>query len=786
MKLKERYRNWKESRLDQYNWVAYRIFHPISDRLADSTSYGSILSSAAITTPTRIYISKVLLNAVVIWFIITLLSNLFAIPDIWLTTIHNIANFILSITSIPIIIESIGLKVVGILNTIVSFGTTIEISVVIEELEATIRNIGESITIIGAILLGFVTIFDSILIPLSDMVGQLTSNIISEGSSSVSIDSTIDPLVSLIPPRNQIRNIIAFIIAPLITIFYLIYKILWPKYIASERGRQIDNNLARSYTFMHALSEGGLGIYEVMSKLAKSEDAYGEVSKSFKKIVRNANKGGGSLSSAISETAEETPSEELKSFLNGLTNSIETGSDINAYIESRAERALEDARERQENRLGMYELISEGYIIIFVAAPVFFIILQLVEAMVGSVNRDTAQIVPYLIIPVGGFMISVIIYLTGKQANPEYNELKPSMSSKWYDIEVYGEQKQKYRSNAHKVSASLRKLKSYFLAPIVKVKYNPKLSIIVTAPIALLTILLGIELGYIPTSGISVQEANQIEGVSGEVSLLERMDQNHLSMTIFAIYLPFMIISLPWSILYEMKRRQREKVLSQLPQLFSSIAEANKRGLTLQESIESTAQSSDSKLYNELQKAIRTSKFTKDINGSLIRFANEIRVPRLSQSVRLLVEANRVSSNVTVVVDKIAEDLEAKYSLTRDRKQRARIYVVIVFVAFFIGSAVLIALDVTFFGFIAEEIGANSGGSGGAGEQAPSEASYGQDLPIDFFRRVFIHTLLALAFVSGTVAGMMENGKPANGLKYSILMSTLALLGFILIPEIVA
>jgi flagellar protein FlaJ len=784
MTLRERYSNWKKSRIDQYNWIAYRIFHPISDLLTDKTSYSSVLTSAAITTPTRIYISKVMLNAVLVWLILTLMSNIFAIPDSWLETIYNMANFVLSITSLPIIMQSIGLEVVNVLDTVVSFGTQVEISVLIEGLENSLRSIGERIKVIGAILLGFVTIFDSVLIPLSETIEQFVADLSSSGSGGVSSDSIIEPLLSVIPPRNQVRNIVALIIAPITAVIYLIYKFLWPSYVATERGRKIDNNLARSYTFMHALSEGGLGIYEVMSKLAESEDAYGEVSKSFKRIVRNSNKGSGSLSSAIKETADETPSNELKSFLNGLTNSIETGSDINAYIKSRADRALEDARERQENRLGMYELISEGYIIIFVAAPVFFIILQLVEAMVGSVNRDTAQIVPYLIIPVGGFMISAIIYLTGQQANPSYNQLKPNMSSRWYDIEVYGKQEQKYRSRAHQVSAIIRKGKSYLISPIVKVKYNPKLSIVVTAPVALLVIFLGVQLGYIPTSGISVEEARQIEGVSGEVSLVERMDEKHLGMTVFGIYLPFMIIALPWSILYEMKRRQREKVLSQLPQLFSSIAEANRRGLTLQESIESTAMSSESKLYNELQNSIRSSKFTKDINGSLIRFANEIRVPRLSQSVRLLVEANRVSSNVTVVVDKIADDLEAKYSLTRDRKQRARIYVVIVFVAFFIGSAVLIALDVTFFGFIAEEIGAQSSGSQG-GTEAPSEASYGQDLPIQFFRRVFIHTLFALAFVSGTVAGMMENGDPANGLKYSILMSTLALLGFVLVPEIV-
>lgn len=780
MSLKDRYNNWVEENSGRYSWLSYRIFHRIADWISESTDYDSYLKRAAIDDTSRIYVAKIFMTGIVLWLSIAILSNLIVIPPSWISALIGVATAVVEATSLPLILGSIGQGIIDTIQEIIFIGTSVDYQSIVSGITSTLRSIGESFVPIGIFLLGIATLFDAILQPVYDIIVELFSSVdLSASGGGNGIDNIISQINSITPTRSFIRNVIALVIAPLLMIFYILLKFYAPIYIANERAREIDSNLPRSYTFMHALSEGGLGTYDSMKKLAESEDAYGEVSVSFQKIIRNANQAGESLSSSIKKSAEETPSEKLSSFLNGLTNAIETGSDVNSYIKSRADRALEEAREKQESRLEMYELISESYVIIFVASPVFFIILQLVQAMAGSATRSVTQMVPYLIVPVGGFLISAIVYMTGKQDGPSYSRLDPGKTSRWYDIEKHSvnetESKDKRFSNLGHT------FRSFLTSPIYKLKYNPKMTLLVTVPIALLVIVFGIQAGFIPTGGISSEQAAQMEGVETEMSFMERVDEMYIELTIFGFYLPLMIILVPWSILYEMKRRRRERIISQLPQMFNSIAEANKRGLTLQESLQSTASSSNSNLYNELQKAIRRSKFTNDINGSLVRFANHMRVPRLSQSIRLLVEANKVSSNVTIVVEKIAEDLESNYALLRDRKQRARMYVVTVFVAFLIGGAVLIALDVTFFSFIVDEIGS----SGGNSTSQASEASYGQDLPINFFRRVFIHTLLLLGLVSGLVSGMMENGEPQNGFKYAIFMMTLGLIAFFTVPIII-
>lgn len=779
MTLSERFNSWLSEKRQLINWISYRVTHPISDKISEETDYSKYLRSADVKQTTRVYVSLTILYGVIVWLGVTLMSNIFLLPFGWFVALAEFSQTILQVTNVALLFQGVADGLISSIDSLIQTSTQIDYNSLTEAVEQTLVEIGRSIRVLGAVLLAIATVFDAVLQPVFDVLFQAARQIqftTNATSSSGGLSNVFELIANIFPSRQTIRNVISIIVAPLLGLIYVAGRLYWPVYTSSERGRKIDTGLDRSYTFMYALSEGGLGIYEVMKELADAEDAYGEVSVTFRKIVRNANKGEESLAGSIVEIAKETPSEELADFLNGLVNAIDTGSDINSYIKSQADRALKKARDKQQNRLDLYELISETYVILFVAAPIFFLILQLVQAMTGGLSRGATQFVPYALIPVGGLMISSVVYFTGASSSVEYKPLTSTKSSKWYDIERHGETSREFDSFSHRVSEKLSKYKSNLLAPVYRVRFNPRLSMVITIPIAILFLAVAIQTGLIPTSGISEEQAQELPNVESSLSLTERIDRNAMRVTIVSMYIPLMIVLVPWMLLYEAKRRKRERVVRQLPQMFDSIAEANKRGLTLQESLEATAQTSNSKLYNELQKSIRKSKLTNDINGALTDFANKIKVPRLSQSMRLLIKANKVSSNVTVVVEAVADDLESYYKLRTDRKQRVRVYVVIMFMSFLISSGVLIALDVTFFGFISEQVSSNSGGN------SASSPSYGQDLPIDFFRRVFIHTLFMLALVSGFVAGMMENGDVQNGFKYAIAMVTMGLLGFAVAP----
>lgn len=763
MNLTHRFKVWYAGIRDFKDWVAYRLTYPITDYITDNTDYGGVLGRAGIDDNSRMYVSRTLLHALFLWVLLTIASNILLIPWEWVEAIAGVAESVLVTTNIALVITSFFQGIWESIVAIITESPEMDTESLFEGIEERLRSIGEEITVIGAILLTIFTVFESVLEPLiieaQNIIGQI--DIEADTSGSGGLEEIAVRIEDALPSAEFIRNLISAILAPLAALGFAAGKLYWPYYLGNERSRTIKANLARSYTFMYALSEGGLDIYDIMKELADSEDAYGEVSVTFKKIIRRANRGEMNLSGAIVQTAEETPNEELEDFLNGLVNSLDTGSDVTQYLENAADNAFREAQESQSNRLELYEIISEGYVIMFVAAPIFFLILQLVSGIAGTVDRGATQFIPYMLIPAGGFMIAAILYMAGGSSGQKFRELELPSESRWYDIEEYTDVTGNFDRKIHQTSDQFKKAKARAIRPLAEIRHTPKYTLLITVPTAMFYLAAVIQLQIVPLD-------------------IELLDEQYLQVTIFGYYIPFLLITVPWMVLYEAKRRRRERTLRQLPQLFSAISESNKRGLTLQESIETAAMTNNSTLYNQLQRAVRTSKVTNSLERALIEFANHSRVPRLSQAVRLLVKANTVSSNVTIVVQTIADDLKSMYELKRERKQRARIYVVIMFVAFLISAGVLIALDATFFEFITEEVETD----GDESDSAAEAEGYGQDIPIAFFQRVFLHTLLSLSLVSGLVAGLMENNQPANGLKYAIAMTTLAIMGMAIVPAL--
>lgn len=784
--LQERFNNWTDNLRDKRDWFAYRLTHPVSDYITEETEYNNYLQSGHIVGNTRLYVSRAILNAVFMWLFISLASNLIVVPFDLVILISDFAQTVLTITNVS-------LAIIGFIATIIQdifsfanqnpqslgfifdfLGTqapspSAPITNIQSQITTAITEFGEENPTIGAIILVITEILLTIQSGATEITTALTGIISTEDINQlitpVSSGQDITPLLrdieAIVPPANFIRNIFTIIVAPLFGVFFLAGRLYYPVYVGGERKRDINDNLPRAFTFMYALSEGGLGLNDILHELADSPDAYGEVSTSFKKVVRSIDRSDSDLTTTLLFVADETPSERLEDFLREFSGVIDTGSAIREFFKNKSEVALEEARDRQESFLQLYELMSEGYVIIFVAAPIFILVLQLVSGLTGSLNKGVTQAITYLGIPAGGFLVGAVLYITGDSQGSSYEDLDIPIDS--YKTEIKrdpDERLREYKYLPYRISYLSYKLRRVIYKPFLEIKRKPTYNLLITGPIIIIYYLLAVQLGFIPLE-------------------IENFNEVFFQVTVFVYYIPFMMVAVPTMILYEAKRIRRKRAAKQLPDLFRNVAEANKRGLTLQEALETAALSGEGKLYDTLQYAVRQSKITGNLNRGLVEFANRMRVPRLSQSVKLLVEANKVSSDVTAVVEIISEDLGNLYDLQRERTQRARQYVAIVFISFFISAGVLFALDITFFSFIQKQIqsagGNSTSGAGGGG------AGYGGGLPVQFFRRVFMHTMLVLSLVSGVVAGLMEDSRILTGLKYSIAMSTVSVIGWFLI-----
>lgn len=531
----------------------------------------------------------------------------------------------------------------------------------------------------------------------------------------------------------------------------------YPYYVAGERKREIDAMLPHAITFMYAMSRGGVNVLEVLRALANAEDSYGEVSNEVRAIINNVDYVQEDLRTAVLNEAHETCSDGMQDFLEDLLNVVDTGADMEQFFLNKADVYLERARNEQKQVLDTLEIMSESYVTVFVASPIFILIILVVMSMMGGADMMMLYAMTYFGLPMGGIMFSLIIKIISQTGTEGHAILSRDTHAKpWTNLEVNEDElDDDPRYSQYKRIKAKQNLTGRLFAPLRIMRETPLYSLVVTIPLA------GAFIGWAVMSGLV------------EASFDAFLD-SPVWQTLIMFYIPFLMSFGTFSFLHETKIRRENKILARLPEAFKSASDANERGLTVEESFEIVANNSEGALAKELQQAVNETTWTGNLNDALVQFANELAVPRLSRTIKLITKANEVSGDVQAVLNVAARDVENMYKLDQERKQNAFTYIVIIIVSFFVSMGVIVMLDANFLSKVAENPAFGGGGGGAPGMGGGG----GGGIPIAEFRMAFLHTVMVLGGASGLVAGTMAKNDPFSGLKYSIALMGIALLVF--------
>ena len=134
---------------------------------------------------------------------------------------------------------------------------------------------------------------------------------------------------------------------------------------------------------MSAIASSGVPPF-VVFKLLTNVREYGEVMEEAKRITRNVEVFGMDLLSAIRNVAERTPSEEFRQFLYGIVSTVETGGDLKSYLENSASNALFEYRLKRQRYLQILSTYADFYTAVLIAAPLFFVSVLAVMALIGG------------------------------------------------------------------------------------------------------------------------------------------------------------------------------------------------------------------------------------------------------------------------------------------------------------------------------------------------------------------------------------------------------------------
>ena len=198
-----------------------------------------------------------------------------------------------------------------------------------------------------------------------------------------------------------------------------------------------------------------------------------------------------------------------------------------------------------------------------------------------------------------------------------------------------------------------------------------------------------------------------------------------------------------------------------LPDLFRSIVQAQKTGMTLPQALEEASKRQYGPMTKELKKMVDQMSWGVSFEDSLKSLDKRVDTALMRQTIPLILEAQRSGGRVEKVFEPLEEFVQTTLMFDAERKTQTRPYLAIIYVAFFVFLFTIIMLFKSFFVDIVD-----------------FELTQFELMPPSEARSIFFHMSSIQACFGGLVAGKMGEGTIGGGLKHSVILLTCGFLAF--------
>ncbi|MGD9937501.1 MAG: type II secretion system F family protein [Methanoregulaceae archaeon] len=523
----------------------------------------------------------------------------------------------------------------------------------------------------------------------------------------------------------------------------------WPAITKGTRASKINMTLHNAVAYMFAMRKGGAELLTIFRSLSENANIYGEVALEFRQVVRDADFFGLDVVSAIRQLHMTTPSNKLKDFLQDLLSVIESGGDMTHFLDGRVHLFQEEARYEQKNFLSFLALVAESYVTLFVAGPLFLIIIMVVMGMMGGSAVIQLAAVVYLMLPVGTSIFMVMIDIVSiKSEVVKRSGRRDTGIPEFSDVTILpvgGEESLFARLKKYDQSAGFRN----FL-------HDP-LRAFTSKPIRVLFLTIPVGLGYIFFTVSRIEWIGNLEAYVGAID-------DH-------IVIGILIILLPFSIFYEVWRRRLSGIESAIPEFLDRMAGINQVGLTVAQAISIMMNANLGVLSHEIRRINRDMDWGANFSEALGRFEERVTTPIIARMVTLITKATEMSSQINEVLNIASSDARMSDVLKRERLAEMFIYVAIVYLSFFVFIFVIAILNNQFLVQLGKM---NTAGLAQGGQAFSGLGS----IPLALLQVLLYHACIFQGFFSGLIAGQMGESSVLSGIKHACIMLLIALVAF--------
>lgn len=536
---------------------------------------------------------------------------------------------------------------------------------------------------------------------------------------------------------------------------YATYLARWwlPRNTADARKRQIDMGLMHAVSLMYALSHGGVPFPEVMRTLANNRAVYGEVAEEFEVTVREMEVFGLDMFAAVDRMAARTPSQKFAEFSKNLSTVIEGGKKIPEFLEDQYENYYDEVEDQQEAFLEILAGLSEGYVGLLVAGPLFLITVLIVMGLVMGNTLLLLRLIVYIFLPL--LTLGFMLYLSGvmgalrterkrEEVEEEFKHLDGIRRSD-ADLDEEGRRNLDRLRTHRGVSWILDAL----FSPIENFKDRPEATLYLTLPAAAV---------YVLYSAWAAFRAGDLSAAA--------MDDPVVQSTILVLAV--------FGVFQEFYRRKEYRIEAVIPAFLDQLASINEAGRPLAQSIGRISEAEVGPLAPEVRRAWRDIQWHGSAINALRRMEQRIRTEGFTRVVVLTTQAMRATGDLQGVLRIASDDADTNFRLRKRSRERTFTYLIVVYISFFVFLGIIAVLRTVFIPNIpTADIGAVGGG--GFGQFTLLEVAQR-----DAYVLVLFHSALIQGVCSGLVAGQIGERSVKNGAKHAAVLLTLAYVVFLL------
>jgi archaeal flagellar protein FlaJ len=556
------------------------------------------------------------------------------------------------------------------------------------------------------------------------------------------------PEVMLVDPMISILQVVASLVVFLITAYAASLVFLqYPTLVKANRATRINLLLHHAVAYMYAMRQGGAEMMGVFRAIGGNSAVYGEAAHEFQRVIRDTDYFGYDQIAALRHLQETTPSEKLAEFVQDLVSVVESGGDMLAFLDARVRIYQEEARFEQKTFLSTLQLVAEAYVTLFVAGPLFIIIVMVVMGFMGSTPILQLSVIIYVLVPVGSLLFILFLDVISIKTEGIERYTEARWLDEFDDVRVEERTGDEVQVRQLQRYDRIRNIRAFLRHPLKVFLVDPNRTFYVTVPVALVYVLLA----FFMTPAYT------------DVEVLIDVLDDHIIIALLIILVPFGAFHWFW-------QKTVMGLEASIPEFLNRLSGINQVGLTLVQAITIVVKADLGVLTYEIKKIKRDIDWGASIQDALVRFEERIRTPAIARAVTLITTASRMTGDIGEVLNIAARDAAMSETLKRERRGEMFIYVAIVYLVFIVFLFVVIVIDTQFLSALAETEALSPGGYAAG-------ISFGKT-PVITFERLLFHACLIQALFSGLIAGEMGEGSLRAGVKHAAVMVFIAFVMF--------